>query len=202
MSNPRIRLDVDARRAQLLEHALTLFSAKTFDEVSVADVARAAGVSQGLLYHYFPGKRALFLAALESAADRLVSEAIVTSELPAHAGAAERYASLRAGLDHYLRWVEQRAVAYRFLLRGGFGSDPDVAAVVSRTRDAFVDRIREGLGAGPDDPTARCLGIGWAAMVEVVSLEWLETADLTRCEVVEVLSQAAARLFAPLVMKG
>ncbi|MBP6848431.1 MAG: helix-turn-helix transcriptional regulator, partial [Kofleriaceae bacterium] len=58
----RIRLDNDARRAQLLELGQKAFAERTYDEVSIDDIARAAGISKGLLYHYFPTKRDLYVA--------------------------------------------------------------------------------------------------------------------------------------------
>src|SRR5688500_9801794 len=66
------RLDVASRRAQLLARGLTLFSSRAYDEVSMDDVARAVGISKGLLYHYFPTKRDFYVAVLkESATDLL-----------------------------------------------------------------------------------------------------------------------------------
>ena len=49
---PRARLLVDERRAQLLALGLRLFAEHSYDEVSIDELARAAGVSKGLLYHY------------------------------------------------------------------------------------------------------------------------------------------------------
>jgi len=200
MSNTpaRTRLDVDVRRAQLLEHALELFSTKSFDDVSISEVARVAGVSQGLLYHYFPGKRALFVASLEVAAKQLLDEAIVEDIPQPDASPAERYQALVRGLDNYLQFVEQRSEAYRFLMRGGFASDPDVQRVVNTTRDAFIERITAGMGAEPTDPGPRYMGVGWAATVEQVSLAWLDTQDVSRAEMVEILAKAGLRLLAPL----
>lgn len=57
--NAQIR---EQRRAELLDAALRVFSDKGFHGANVADVAKAAGVSQGTVYHYFESKEALFLA--------------------------------------------------------------------------------------------------------------------------------------------
>src|SRR5579871_6959824 len=89
------RLDVDERRAQLLSLGLAMFSERSYDEVSIDDLARAAGVSKGLLYHYFPTKRDLYVAALEEAARRLVDA--TTQD---RAGTPEE--RLRRGLGTYL----------------------------------------------------------------------------------------------------
>jgi TetR/AcrR family transcriptional regulator, cholesterol catabolism regulator len=53
------------RRIQFVDTALEAFAARGFEGTSVKDLAAAAGVTQGLLYHYFPSKEALLDAALE-----------------------------------------------------------------------------------------------------------------------------------------
>ena len=88
-------------------------------------------------------------------------------------------------------------MAYRFLLRGGMGADPEVDEIVRRTRQAFIDRIVAGTGAEPDQPLPRYLGIGWVGMVEAVSLEWLERGDVEPAELVELLAKAAVGIFSP-----
>lgn len=55
----------EQRRAQLIDAALDLFSAHGFEATRVSDIAHAAGVAQGLLYHYFPTKEALLAAIIE-----------------------------------------------------------------------------------------------------------------------------------------
>src|SRR3954462_10054596 len=65
------RLDVDERRAQLLEVATELFSTHSYEELSMAQIAREAGISKALLYHYFPSKDEFFKAALTEAATEL-----------------------------------------------------------------------------------------------------------------------------------
>jgi AcrR family transcriptional regulator len=63
------RLRNDDRRRQLLDRAVELFAEHGHDELSMAAIARAAGISKPLLYHYFPSKRQLFEAALAQAAE-------------------------------------------------------------------------------------------------------------------------------------
>lgn len=50
------------RRGDILEAALCLFAGRGFDGTSVRDIARAVGLNEGTLYHYFPGKDAIFAA--------------------------------------------------------------------------------------------------------------------------------------------
>ena len=71
----RHRLQVDERRKQLIDLALELFGNRPYDEISIDETAKEAGVPKGLLYHYFPSKRAFFVAAVEAAAERLAASA-------------------------------------------------------------------------------------------------------------------------------
>ena len=67
------RLHVDERRAALLECGRKLFSTQPYDELSMAMIAREAGISKALLYHYFPSKQAYFIATIEEAATQLAA---------------------------------------------------------------------------------------------------------------------------------
>src|SRR5262245_48314161 len=51
-----------AARQRLYKAAIELMAAKGYESTTLRDVARAAGVSVGLLYRYFPSKRALIIA--------------------------------------------------------------------------------------------------------------------------------------------
>src|SRR3954453_11051836 len=66
------RLDVDQRRRLLLEEGRSLFTQHPYDELSMATIAREAGISKALLYHYFPSKQAYFIATLQDAAQELL----------------------------------------------------------------------------------------------------------------------------------
>ena len=62
---PRARLEVDERRAQLMKLGIELFAARAYDEVSIDELSRMAGISKGLLYHYFPTKRDFYVATVQ-----------------------------------------------------------------------------------------------------------------------------------------
>src|SRR5688572_2802564 len=113
---PRQRLDVDERRAQLVELGLSHFGGKAYDEVSIDDIAQAAGISKGLLYHYFPTKRAFYVACVRSAAAHLFA----MTETPEDTPPLER---LTRGLDAYLDYVRAHRRAYATLMRSGAAVD-------------------------------------------------------------------------------
>ena len=52
---------------RILAQALPLFAAEGYGAVTMREIARAAGLTIGTLYHYFPSKRALYLAVLDRA---------------------------------------------------------------------------------------------------------------------------------------
>jgi AcrR family transcriptional regulator len=190
----RARLEVDERRAQLLALGLSIFSERSYDEVAIDDIARAAGVSKGLLYHYFPTKRDFYVAALRQAANALIEQTIGadTSGAP-----AER---LRRGLKTYLDFVERRGGAYVALMRGGIGSDPEVATVLEQTRKAILDHIVAVLPPGLESPLATTALRGWIGFVEAASIDWVahravplgQIVDLAEAALFDVLMRATA----------
>lgn len=181
----RIRLDNDQRRAQLLALAKQAFSDRAYDDVSVDDLARQAEISKGLLYHYFPTKRDLYIAGLSAIADDLV--AAITS-VPDDAAPIER---ARMGIDAYLEHIHRHARAFVSLMRGGIGSDPEVAAVVDGVRTRLFERFLRGapLVALADDPRVEIAIRGWMGFVEAASIHWCAHPRQTRVELRELLVQ-------------
>jgi AcrR family transcriptional regulator len=179
-ARPRVRLDNDARRAQLLELGMQAFSERTYDEVSIDDLARAAGVSKGLLYHYFRTKRDFYVAGLHEIARDLLAKTLFQ---PADVPPLER---VRNGLEAFLDHVEGQAKSFLALMRGGIGSDPEVAAVIEATRSAYVQRLLEELGGSPfaamvtGNPLYRTAARGWLGFVEAAIIDWLSHGDIER----------------------
>ena len=144
---PRVRLDVDERRRQLVKLGIELFSERTYDEVSIDELAQEAGISKGLLYHYFPTKRHFYVETVREAARQLL-------ERTATAEGMEPLERLRAGLDAYVDYVSKHGKPYHALLRSGVGADAEVTKIVDETRDAFCARLVEAR-AGRDAGAAR-----------------------------------------------
>jgi AcrR family transcriptional regulator len=192
----RTRLQVDVRRQQLLELGLELFGHQTYDELSIDEIARRAGVSKGLLYHYFPSKRAFYVAAVREAARQLLEE----TDIDEHGtGPEPDPAGVRIGLRAFLEYVSRRRVAYAFLLRGGIGTDPEVAEVIEKTRQALVDRMLSRMsrfGARADDPATRLRLRGWLGYLEASSLDWADRQELDLESFLELLLQMSSIVFA------
>jgi AcrR family transcriptional regulator len=180
----RARLTTDARREQLVALGGEIFSERPFDEVSIDDIAAAAGISKGLLYHYFPSKRDFYVAVVREAADEMQAVTETDPDLPA----LER---LSAGLDRYLEYVETHARGFATVLRAGIGSDPEVASIVEDVRAAMAGRILEDLPVdGPPPAGVRIAVRGWVGFAEAASLEWLERREIPRDELRDLLIKA------------
>ena len=164
----RARLSTDARREQLVALGIEIFSERPFDEVSIDDIAAAAGISKGLLYHYFPSKRDFYVAVIRSAADEMQA---LTEPDPA----LEPRDRLAAALERYLEYVETHARGYATVLRAGIGSDPAVAEIVEEVRGAMVARLLDDLPVTPpgeEPPVALRV-----AVLEPVEARRLDEAD-------------------------
>jgi AcrR family transcriptional regulator len=195
----RIRLDNDQRRAQLLELAKRAFSDRAYDDVSIDDLAGIAGISKGLLYHYFPTKRDLYVAGLREISDELV-EAV--TRVPGGLAPIDR---VRTGVDAYLEHVARHSRAFVSLMRGGIGSDPQVAAVIESVRTRLFDQFLSGSPFASllsDDARWQTAVRGWIGFVEAASIEWCANPRLSRPELSELMTEilfAIVRVVAPTV---
>jgi AcrR family transcriptional regulator len=166
---------VDERRRQLLELGTELFARHSYSELSMARIAREAGISKSLLYHYFPSKHELFVATLRQAAEEVRRRTEPDPGLlPAQA--------LAASLDAFLEWIEENEVGYRKLMESA-GSVPEVGALIADVRDRTSARILDGLGAGAQPPPkVRAAARAWLWFVDGAILDWLDHRDLDRAE--------------------
>ena len=178
------RLDNDERRAQLLALGQAAFASHPYDEVSIDELARKAKLSKGLFYYYFPTKRDLYIAGLRETSQSLVHKLTsVPRDLPPRERAA-------AAVEAYLDSVSTQGSSFIALMRGGIGSDPEVARVVEGVRIGILDEFLSGapvsalLKPRPISPIAIR---GWIGMVESASIEWLSHQDVPRETVRDLL---------------
>ena len=179
------RLDHEARRLQLLALGRAAFQTRSYGEVSVEELAKKARISSGLFYYYFPTKRDLYIASIQQIAAELVNKLGVVTHL-----AASPRERATQGVDAYLAFVEAQPAGYVALMRGGAGTDPDVAGVVERVRLAILDEFLEGAPISKvlqSRPMARIAIRSWIGLVESASLEWRASRDVTRDSVRDLL---------------
>ncbi|MFD4540416.1 TetR/AcrR family transcriptional regulator [Streptomyces bauhiniae] len=163
------RLSVEQRRSQLLESALALFAHRAPEDVSLDDVAEAAGVSRPLVYRYFPGgKQQLYEAALTSAAEALK----LCFDEPRQGPTVPRLARV---LDRYLAFVDEHDTGFSALLQGGSVVETSrTTALVDGVRRAAAEHLYRHLGVAEPGPRLRMTVRMWIAAVEASSLIWLD----------------------------
>ncbi len=186
----RSRMSTDARREQLLAAGAELLGRRPYDEVSIEEIAAAAGVSKGLLYHYFPTKQEFLLAALERGQRELGELTAPDPDLPP----AEQ---LGASIDRFLDFVEEHAAAYTAIFRSRGGGDPEIQAALEAGRRERLDSLLESLAEWEAAPVAiartpllETAVQGWIFFVEGAVLRWLEHRDVEREELRELLQRA------------
>ena len=177
----RRRLKVDERREELISVALELLRDRPPDELSIDDVADAAGASRALVYHYFGGKQELYVAALHSAAKQL-SDLL---QPPTEGRPLER---LAVSLHRYFDFVEHYAAAFMALLRGGPAyRTGEIGELIDGIRSLVMSRIVAAIGVERPDPILRMTLRSWMASVETAGLDWLEHRDIPRDELERLL---------------
>jgi AcrR family transcriptional regulator len=160
------RLSTEARRTQLLQVGREAFALGAFDTVNLTEVASRAGVSKGLLYHYFGDKRGYYQAVLGAVA----LEVLEVTQFPR---SMETPDAVRHAIQGFVDYVVANAPFYKALVRGGIGSDDAVNQQLETVRQGLVSRVMERLGL-PDDPTTRRIVYGWIGFAEFSTLDWLE----------------------------
>ena len=174
------RMQVDDRRRQLLERGAELFATHSFGELSMARIAREAGISKALLYHYFPSKQDFFVATLQQGAEEIARRTEPDPDLPP-------LEALAGSLDAFLGWIEENELAYRKLMES-VGSVPEVQALLDEIRNSTTSRILDGLDAGdPPPPKMRTAAHAWLWFMDGAILDWLDNRDLTRTELRDLL---------------
>ncbi|MGW2231988.1 TetR/AcrR family transcriptional regulator [Streptomyces formicae] len=186
----RRRLTTEERREQLLSVGSRLFAQKPYDDVWIERVAEIAGVSRGLLYHYFPTKRDFFAAVVQRESERMLR---LTAAVP---GVPVRE-QITTGLDAFLGYVETHAHGFRAFHRAEAAGDPLVREVYREGLAAQERQILAALAADPgageltqDPPALRLAVRGWLAFMVAVCLEWLEEPGLTREQVRDLCAKA------------
>ncbi|MCF4137979.1 TetR/AcrR family transcriptional regulator [Streptomyces sp. NPDC101213] len=172
----RRRMGVEERRQQLIGVALELFARRSPDEVSIDEIAAAAGISRPLVYHYFPGKLSLYEAALKRASEDLASRFSEPHEGPLGA-------RLLRVMGRYFDFVDAHGPGFSALMRGG-------PAVGSSTTNALVDSVRQAayeqilshLGVAEAPARLELVVRSWISLAESTALIWLDGRRVPREE--------------------
>jgi AcrR family transcriptional regulator len=169
-------MGVEERRQQLIGVALDLFSQRSPDDVSIDEIATAAGISRPLVYHYFPGKLSLYEAALKRASDELAGRFVEPPEGPLGA-------RLLRVMRRFFDFVDDHGPGFAALMRGG-------PAVGSTATNALIDSVRQAAYVqilshlDVVNPPARLELVvrSWISLAESTALIWLDGRRIPRAE--------------------
>ena len=179
------RLDVAERRRQILSAARRLFSERHYGAVSTADIAAEAGVTRGLVHHYFGGKRALYLEVVRSLLE--LPSGVFAAEL----AGGDTEAALGAAVDRWLDVTERGGMLLAAHGAPGFGRDPEIEEIFDeareRTADQVIEILRPGQSPGSAPRELRAAVRAYAGFVESATFDWLRGGPLSRAQLRELL---------------
>jgi len=169
----RSRLAPDERRSQLLDLGVRLLATRSLDELSIDLLAEEAGISRGLLYHYFGNKHAFHEAVVRRAADDLIAQ---TAPPPG----VDPLVRLQASVAAYVDYVLANFEGYVSLLKGAAGGNEALRAIHYEVRGVLSDRIfTQPSPSGDSDnelvadtPHNRLVVRGWSALCEELVVTW------------------------------
>src|SRR5262245_43565584 len=122
------RLDPAQRREQILDAANALFAERDYEDVSIEDISNAAGVTRGLVHHYFGGRKDVYVALRA----RIGAQREQDLRRPVGRSARARVAD---SVSRWLDWTEtNRTIYLATIARGEDITDPDVNRVVADLR--------------------------------------------------------------------
>ena len=190
----RKRLSAEQRRATILGAALEVFASRGYHASSIDDIAGAAGVSKALIYEHFRSKEDLHLELLQQNAADLFER--LATAVPAAEPGEDR---LRAGLEAFFTFVEERRGAWRMLFRES--ADAEVSAALDRVVEQVTAMVAGLIAAEPrtdpgDDEARREEGIRMLAQLLVGATQslanwWSEHQEVPRERLVEIVMDFA-----------
>lgn len=177
----RTRLNPQQRRAQLIELGTEMLADRPLEQISVEDIADQAGVSRGLLFHYFASKQDFHLEIVREASRSMIERTAPDPDL-------EPFEILRDSIANYVDYVSEKRDTFISLLRGTASGDPQMREVFEQTRTTMADRTLAQLAQLDVDvtPTIDLAVRGWIAFVEEATITWLRNPQITRDELIDL----------------
>lgn len=175
------------RREQILGVARDVFAAEGYERASLDDIAAGAAVTKPVIYRHFHGKRALYLAVLEEHLTELIRRLWV-----ALSGSPDPRERLRAGLEAYFAFADEREDGFRMLVEAAARNDPEMRAKLGSAWDTLADGVARTVGdllraAGLDPAGAPIYARALIGMAQSVADWWLGTRRIAREDLVDYL---------------
>ncbi len=180
------RLPRNARRRQLLDAALAVFTTQGYHAAAMDDIAEKAGVSKPVLYQHFPGKRDLYLALLDESAESLLGAVRTALE-----STTDNKLRVRATVSAYYNFVEDKNGAFRLVFESDFTGEADVRDRVDAVDRKCAELISHVIAedTGLPEAESRLLGAALAGLAQVTARAWTANgAKIGREEAIELIA--------------
>jgi AcrR family transcriptional regulator len=187
----RTRLSPDERRAQLIALGVGALASGPLESLTIESLAAAAGVSRGLVIHYFDTKDGLHREVVRTACDAMLHATQPDDEL-------EPLDRLHDTLTRLVRFVRDHRLTFHSLVRGAASGDPEVRELVEETRAVQAGwLVRAFLELGtPDSERLRIALRSWVAFAEQTLVDGALHSELSSDELVLFLDRTAKAVVA------
>ncbi|ALG84297.1 TetR/AcrR family transcriptional regulator [Gordonia phthalatica] len=190
MTTTRTRMSPAARRRQLIDLGVDMARTVPLESVTMEAVAEAAGVSKGLIFHYFESKADFHLCVITEQAQEMLDRTEPQEEL------GDPIAMLTASMAAYVDYVADNGRGFVGVIRGAASADDAIREVADRTRAQMTERILSRADRiGIERTPAIEMGVaGWIAFVEELLVRWLDEPVITRDQLVDIFVTALPAL--------
>ena len=182
----RTRLSPDERRAQLIAAGVGALATGPLDALTIESLAAAAGVSRGLVIHYFDTKDGMHREVVRAACNSMLHATEPDHEL-------EPLDRLHDTLTRLVRFVRDHRLTFYSLVRGAASGAPEVRELIDETRSVqsgwLVQAFLE-LGT-PDSEILRIAVRSWVAFAEQTLVDGALHSELSSDEIVLFLDRSA-----------
>jgi AcrR family transcriptional regulator len=180
------------RRRQMISVARDLFAERPYSEVSTTDIARAAGVTHGLLTYHFGSKRNLYLAVLRS------TLTVPKAPMPMAGTDPDLDSALDDMTEWWLTQLERNPEMWLAVLGArGMGRDPEVEKLLDDIEErARADLVGYLSARDPAQAPAElwAVVVAWQGLAEATGVEWLKRRRITRAQAKVLVLESLRRL--------
>lgn len=172
----------EERREQILANGLKLFATKGLAATKIADISKASGISQGLIYHYYKSKEAVFVELIKVAFEKM-NEAVLALEslsLPP----AEKIKAAIKGLLKNLEESDTAALNYLLIAQSGVSEaiPAEAKAVLEQEQEKPYEAMARIMGEGQKDGSIKPYDPEELAMIFWTSIKGIALHKATRGE--------------------
>lgn len=177
------RLAPDDRRRQLTEIAYGMVAAAGSDQVSLDEIAKRAGVTRNLLYHYFPrGRRDLLLAAVDRSGEDLTRDFITDPGVPLDQRLARNFARF---FDHAVEQTD----AWRILMMTRSSPDEEVRGLAGVYREKIISGVAMNHFGTAEPPELGRIALESFLAYSEHALDAWRGSDIPRQQILELLGR-------------